>query len=46
MQSDVGNEDQLKEVANKAMDKLNKRLNLNVKVRCDFQTGSNYAECH
>lgn len=44
--TDVGNEDHLKEVANKAMEKLNERLNLNVKVCCDFQTGKNYAECH
>jgi len=44
--TDVGNEDHLKEVSNKAMDKLNERLKLNVKVRCDFQTGKNYAECH
>lgn len=44
--TDVGNEDQLKEVADKAMDKLNERLKLNVKVRCDFQTGGNYADCH
>jgi len=46
MQTDKGNEDKLEEVANKAMDKLNDRLKLNVRVRCDFQTGSNYSECH
>lgn len=43
---DEGQQDKFKEVANKAMDKVNDTLKLNVKVRCDFQVGYNYAECH
>jgi len=43
---DEGQEKELEEVAHKAMDKVNEKLKLNVKVRCDFQTGKNYAECH
>jgi len=41
-----GQEKHLEDVAHESMKELNEKLKLNVKVRCDFQTGSNYAECH
>lgn len=41
-----GKEEKTREIAFSAMEELNDRLKLNVKVRCDFQTGKNYGECH
>ena len=41
-----GEEDRMREVAHFAMGKLNEKLSLNVEVRCDFNVGYTYAECH
>jgi hypothetical protein len=42
----IGNEEALEGVLRIAMDKLNDKLNLNVKLGIDVQFGNNYAETH
>lgn len=41
-----GEEERTKEIINKAMEKVNNRLKLNVQLSCGTQFAKNYAECH
>lgn len=41
-----GEEEKTRDIAFSSMEELNDKLKLNVKVRCDFQVGKNYGECH
>lgn len=42
----LGKEDEAREIVNKAMDKTNEKLKLNVQAGCSTAWGPNYAECH